>query len=138
LKPLLTSADKDVFQVKDIDELYDTPIMYTVPDTASMQVGNCTVLVSVYSPNQQLRAKEIATWMSNLLDAARQYLGGKLPADKYAFLFYFKDLKSKHFLLLSVRTPRSTIKKYNCRYYISRILSHHYSFNHCIKRSKGI
>jgi predicted metalloprotease with PDZ domain len=96
LKPLSTSADKDVFQVKDIDELYDTPIMYTVPDTASMQVGNCTVLVSVYSPNQQLRAKEIATWMSNLLDAARQYLGGKLPADKYAFLFYFKDLKSKH------------------------------------------
>ena len=96
LKPFSTSSSRDVFQVKDIDELYDSPIMYTVPDTASMQVGNCTVLVSVYSPNQQIRAKELASWLSDLLDAARQYLGGKLPADKYAFLLYFKDSKIKH------------------------------------------
>jgi hypothetical protein len=68
--------------------------MYTVPDTASVTVGNCKVLVSVYSPNQQVHAKQVAGWMSQLLDAARRYLGGRLPADNYAFLYYFKDPKN--------------------------------------------
>jgi predicted metalloprotease with PDZ domain len=96
LRPVSSTATNDVFELKGVDDLYDSPIMYTVPDTASVQVGNCQVLVSVYSPNQQIHASEIAAWLSDLLDAARQYLGGKLPTDKYAFLFYFKDAKSKH------------------------------------------
>ena len=96
LKPISSTDTKDVFEVKGVDDLYDSPIMYTIPDTASRQVGNCQVLVSVYSPNQQIHAKEIADWLNDLLDAARQYLGGKLPTDKYAFLFYFKDAKTKH------------------------------------------
>lgn len=96
LKPVSSTATKDVFEIRGLDDLYDSPIMYTIPDTASLQVGNCQVLVSVYSPNKQVHATEIANWISDLLDAARQYLGGKLPADKYAFLFYFKDSKTKH------------------------------------------
>jgi predicted metalloprotease with PDZ domain len=96
LKPVSSSSTNDVFEAAGVDALYDSPIMYTVPDTASVQVGNCAVLVSVYSPNKQLHAKQIAEWMSNLLDAARQYLGGKLPADKYAFIYYFRDPAIKH------------------------------------------
>jgi predicted metalloprotease with PDZ domain len=96
LKPINSTATNDVFEVNGVDNLYEMPIMYTVPDTASVQVGNCQVLVSVYSPNKQIAAKQITEWLGNLLDAARQYLGGKLPTDKYAFLFYFKDPKVKH------------------------------------------
>jgi predicted metalloprotease with PDZ domain len=96
LKPVSASPTSDVFEAPGVDALYDYPIMYSVPDTASVQVGNCSVLVSVYSPNKQVHAKEIAGWMSNLLDAARQYLGGKLPADKYAFIYYFRDPELKH------------------------------------------
>ncbi|MDB5246922.1 MAG: peptidase domain protein [Segetibacter sp.] len=95
----LTDTDdnslKDVFKVANVDELYDSPIMYTVPDTTTITVGNCRVLVSVYSPGKNIQSKQIAEWMTDLLEAARQYLGGKLPADKYAFLFYFKDPKVK-------------------------------------------
>jgi predicted metalloprotease with PDZ domain len=96
LKPVSSTPTNDVFELKGVDDLYDIPIMYTVPDTASVQVGNCQVLVSVYSPNKQIGAKQITEWLGSLLDAARQYLGGKLPTDKYAFLFYFKDPKVKH------------------------------------------
>lgn len=96
LEPISGNQTTDVFQVSNVDELYDYPIMYSKPDTASVQVGNCNVLVSVYSPNQQIHAKEIAGWMSDLLDAARQYLGGKLPANKYAFIYYFSDPETKH------------------------------------------
>jgi predicted metalloprotease with PDZ domain len=95
LKPVTTSATEDVFQTQNLDELYDSPIMYTKPDTATVQVGNTQVLVSVYSPTGKLRSKEIAGWMTELLDATKNYLGGKLPADRYAFLYYFHD-RSKH------------------------------------------
>jgi predicted metalloprotease with PDZ domain len=91
LKPASTAADEDIFEAANLDALYDYPVMYSNPDTASVQVGNCQVLVSVYSPNNKVHAKQIADWMNNLLDAARQYLGGKLPADRYAFIYYFKD-----------------------------------------------
>jgi predicted metalloprotease with PDZ domain len=95
LEPVSSSATKDVFRVSSIDDLYDYPVMYSVPDTATVQVGNCKVLVSVYSPNKKIVAREVAGWMSSLLDAARQYLGGKLPADKYAFIYYFRDPEIK-------------------------------------------
>jgi predicted metalloprotease with PDZ domain len=95
LKPASTTATQDVFQLKNLDELYDSPIMYTRPDTTTVQVGNAQVLVSVYSPNGKMKSKEIASWMSELLDATKNYLGGKLPVDRYAFLYYFHDA-TKH------------------------------------------
>lgn len=95
LSPILSTPTTDQFRTDDLDELYDSPIMYGNPDTASVKVGNCQVLVSVYAPDAQIQAKQIIGWMTGLLGAAKNYLGGKLPADKYAFLFYFrgKDLK---------------------------------------------
>jgi hypothetical protein len=63
--------------------------MYTKPDTTTVRVANTDVLISVYSPNGKLKSKEIASWMSELLEATKNYLGGKLPADRYAFLYYF-------------------------------------------------
>lgn len=91
LEPVSQTSTRDVFKVSNIDELYDAPIMYSVPDTTTIRVGNSKVLVSVYSPGDKITSKEIAGWMNDLLEAARLYLGGKLPADKYAFLYYFKD-----------------------------------------------
>jgi Predicted protease with the C-terminal PDZ domain len=92
-EPKESTQTRDVFEMKNVDELYDTPIMYGVPDTTMVQVGNCEVLVSVYSPNKVLNSKEIAGWLTDLLHGARKYLGGKLPADRYAFLYYFKDME---------------------------------------------
>ncbi|TCJ19661.1 peptidase M61 [Flaviaesturariibacter flavus] len=96
LTPVRSSVNEDAYSVPNLDELYNYPVMYTVPDTASVQVGNCTVLVSVYSPGKQVHASQIAGWMSDLLNAARQYLGGRLPADRYAFLYYFHERGAKH------------------------------------------
>jgi predicted metalloprotease with PDZ domain len=96
LKPVSSTATRDIFRTPNLDELYDAPIMYTRPDTATVQVGNAEVLVSVYSPNGILHAKEIAGWMSDLLTATKSYLGGKLPTDRYAFLYYFHGGADKH------------------------------------------
>jgi predicted metalloprotease with PDZ domain len=95
LSPISSTTTQDIFKTADLDALYDSPILYTVPDTTSVTVGNCKVLVSVYSPEKKLHSQEIAQWMSAVLNAASRYLGGKLPTDKYAFLYYFNDIKEK-------------------------------------------
>src|SRR5690606_32857841 len=94
--PVESTATRDIFHMENLDDLYDTPIMYGIPDTTTVQVGNCEVLVSVYSPNKQIHSREIADWLSGLLHGAQKYLGGKLPTDRYAFLYYFKDMQTKH------------------------------------------
>jgi predicted metalloprotease with PDZ domain len=81
----------DVFEVSNYDQLVDSPIMYNKPDTAIIRVANTEVLLGVYSPNKKIKAKEISGSIKDLLTAQMNYLGGKLPVDKYAFIFYFTD-----------------------------------------------
>lgn len=91
LSNLKINETKDIISVFNYNDLVDSPIMYTLPDTTSLQVANAQVLVSVYSPNKLVSSKFIANTLKELLDVQRNYLGGTLPVDKYAFLFYFTD-----------------------------------------------
>ncbi len=84
-------ASKDVISVFDYHDLVDSPIMYALPDTTTIMVANTKVLVATYSPNKKVSSKFIANTISEMLFAQRDYLGGELPVDKYAFLFYFID-----------------------------------------------
>jgi len=84
-------GNMDEFTVKNVDDLYDAPILYSVPDTATLKVGKTDVLISVYSPNQKIHASQIAEWMHDYLFATAHFLGGELPANRYAFLYYFHD-----------------------------------------------
>jgi predicted metalloprotease with PDZ domain len=79
----------DHFRTSRYDDLVDSPIMYCEPDTVVMNVGGATVLVSSYSPNSAVSAKQIGNTIEEILIAQKNYLGGTLPVDKYAFIFYF-------------------------------------------------
>ena len=81
----------DVFETKDYEELIDSPVMYSQPDTATIHLGNTQVLVGTYSPNKKITALQIAACIRNVLIAQEKFLGGKLPVKKYAFIFYFAD-----------------------------------------------
>jgi len=81
----------DVFATTNYDELVDSPIMYSIPDTTVINVAGTQVLVSSYSPNNIVSSKEIANTIEEVLMAQKEYLGGTLPVDKYAFIFYFTD-----------------------------------------------
>jgi len=85
---------KDLISVFNYHDLVDSPIMYTQPDTATIQIGKSQVLISVYSPNNVISSNFIARNLKELLFAQAEYLGGELPIDKYAFLFYFTDKPS--------------------------------------------
>ena len=81
----------DVYRTIDYDELIDSPLMYSKVDTAVIKVGNTEVLIGSYSPNNKISAKEIAQSIRTILMAQKEFLKGKLPVDKYAFIFYFTD-----------------------------------------------
>lgn len=81
----------DQFKVEDYDRLVDSPIMYSAPDTALIKVADTEVLIASYSPNKMVTAEEIAASIKEILQAQKEYLGGELPVNKYAFIFYFTD-----------------------------------------------
>ena len=87
------ASDKkiDTYVAEDYDQLIDSPIMYSEPDTAIIKVGKTEVLIGSYSPTKKITAKEIASSIREVLMAQKEYLGGELPVDKYAFIFYFTD-----------------------------------------------
>ncbi|MGZ8511599.1 MAG: M61 family metallopeptidase, partial [Chitinophagaceae bacterium] len=91
LKPVSSSSTSDLFHCTNADELYDSPLMFSLPDTTSIRVGNADVLVAVYSPKKMATAKFIAANLEKLLMATKDYLMGKLPVDKYAFIYYFNS-----------------------------------------------
>lgn len=81
----------DVYTATDYDQLVDSPLMYAEPDTAIIRVANTEVLIGSYSPTGKVTAREIAESIREVLMAQKEFLGGKLPVDKYAFIFYFTD-----------------------------------------------
>ena len=81
----------DVYRATDYDHLVDSPLMYAKPDTAIIHVANTEVLIGSYSPTNKVSAKQIAESIREVLMAQKEFLGGKLPVDKYAFIFYFTD-----------------------------------------------
>ncbi|UKJ06575.1 peptidase M61 [Solitalea lacus] len=91
LEVINSSDSSDLFKVKSVYDLYDSPIMYCKPDTASINLGQTKVLVSVYKPDGKKYAGMLASQMKQLLTATQNYLGGKLPIKKYAFLYNFSN-----------------------------------------------
>ena len=81
----------DVYTADDYDQLVDSPLMYAPADTAVIRVANTEVLIGSYSPTNKVTAKQIAASIREVLMAQKEFLGGDLPVDKYAFVFYFTD-----------------------------------------------
>ncbi len=89
-EPMADDARVDRYSVENYDRLIDSPLMYSRPDTAVIKIGTSEVLIGCYSPNAKVGAKEIANTIREVLNAQAKYLGGKLPVEKYAFIFYFE------------------------------------------------
>jgi predicted metalloprotease with PDZ domain len=89
--PVFSDETHDKFVTPDYYELVDMPIMYTIPDTTVLKIGETDVLVSVYSVNKVITSKMLTRDIKSLLEAQKNYLGGNLPVKKYAYLVYYSD-----------------------------------------------
>ncbi|MBB5637047.1 putative metalloprotease with PDZ domain [Pedobacter cryoconitis] len=82
----------DIVSAKDYRRLVDAPVLYCVPDTTWIKIGNTNVLVSFYSKEDQSYSKTLSAKIEKILINQQAYLGGKLPVNKYAFLIYHEKI----------------------------------------------
>ncbi|HWA06427.1 MAG TPA: peptidase M61 [Ignavibacteria bacterium] len=83
-----TNESTDIYTAKNYFQLHDNPILYCVPDTATMTVNNTKILVSIYSPNKKVNVEYLKEDTRKLFTAQGEYLGGSLPAKHYSVLVY--------------------------------------------------
>jgi predicted metalloprotease with PDZ domain len=93
LSDMTLGETRDTLRANDYHLLVDSPVMYSQPDTSTIMVAQTKVLIATYSPNKTITASFIANTLKELLAAQKAYLGGELPVNKYAFLFYFFDIR---------------------------------------------
>lgn len=96
LKKIESSTKSDVYLAKNYVELADSPIMYSLPDTASFYLANCKVNIALYSSKKvDYSAKDILDGMKKTLKAQKIFIGKeKMPVDEYSFIIYLSDSKT--------------------------------------------
>lgn len=94
LKKTNSTPTSDTFNATNFNFLADAPIMYCEPDTVTKTIAGADILVSVYSPNNRLKASDVMDNIDDLMEAQAKYLGGQLPVDRYAYLIYLFDGQS--------------------------------------------
>jgi len=88
MKRIGGDADTDIFETDSYNSLVDNPIMFAEPDTAIIKVGKAEVLIHTHSPTGKVQSKALVADIKPILEAQREYLGGTLPVDRYAFLIF--------------------------------------------------
>ncbi|KFF75640.1 hypothetical protein HX13_05950 [Chryseobacterium sp. P1-3] len=63
---------------KDYRQLVDSPVLYCIPDTTWLKVGNTEVLVSFYNKKERHYSKKIADEIQNILKKSAGLSGGKI------------------------------------------------------------
>ena len=79
-----------VFVASSYDQLVDSPILLGRLTRARLVVTGVPIDVYAYSATDKIKAGQLLTAMSGMLGAAGRFLG-KLPVDRYTFLYLFSD-----------------------------------------------
>lgn len=106
------TRNADTYEADSYMAIVDSPLLYSLPDTATIQLRDTKVLVAVYSSQGQVYASSIAKELATVLSATEKFLGGTLPVKKYSFLIY-----------LSAKTPPNGMQgalehSYSSMYYL--------------------
>ena len=89
INPIAMEDGYELYRMPSFNFVVDTPMMFCKPDNTILKVADTDVLVSVYSPSGNVTSSFLADNLKRLLEAQKNYMGGKLPVDKYAFVMYF-------------------------------------------------
>ncbi len=87
----LPNSKKDIYLAKRYFDIVDSPIMYSKPDTAYVNVEGIKVLLSVYSPTGVHSAKSIKPQIETMIAAQKRFLGKIDNTANYSILLYLAD-----------------------------------------------
>lgn len=82
----------DTFGARRYAEVTDNPIMYSEPDTASFQVNDMNITLSVYSPTGVYSAESLKGNIETMIKAQKEFLGKVDDTKQYTILLYLSTL----------------------------------------------
>jgi predicted metalloprotease with PDZ domain len=88
-----TALERDrggAYLAEDYDHLVDSPILLGRLSEARTRVTGVPVQIFTYSKTDRIKSAQLLGAMDEMLQAAGRFLG-KLPVDRYTFLFHFED-----------------------------------------------
>jgi len=88
-----TALERDrggAYLAEGYDHLVDSPILLGRLSEARTSVTGVPVRIFTYSKTDRIRSAQLLGAMDGMLQAAGRFLG-KLPVDRYTFLFHFED-----------------------------------------------
>jgi predicted metalloprotease with PDZ domain len=86
----LRSDGSGAYLAEDFDHLVDSPILLGRLTEARTRVTGVPVEIFTYSKTGKIEAAQLLGAMDDMLQAAGRFLG-KLPVDRYTFLYHFED-----------------------------------------------
>jgi predicted metalloprotease with PDZ domain len=86
----LTRTKSGEYVAATYDELVDSPILLGRLSEAHTTVTGVPVAIYTYSKTGQITSTQLLGAMNGMLQAAGRFLG-KLPVDRYTFLYHFED-----------------------------------------------
>jgi predicted metalloprotease with PDZ domain len=86
----LTRTRAGEYVAANYDELVDSPILLGRLSEAHTTVTGVPVAIYTYSKTGQITSTQLLGAMNGMLQAAGRFLG-KLPVDRYTFLYHFED-----------------------------------------------
>jgi predicted metalloprotease with PDZ domain len=78
------------YRADSYDHLVDSPILVGRLTEARLMVTGVPVEIYAYSKTGKIQAPQLLNAMDDMLEAAGRFLG-KLPVDRYTFLYHFED-----------------------------------------------
>jgi predicted metalloprotease with PDZ domain len=88
-----TALERDrggAYLAEDYDHLVDSPILLGRLSEARTRVTGVPVEIFTYSKTDKIKSAQLLGAMDDMLQAAGRFLG-KLPVDRYTFLYHFED-----------------------------------------------
>ena len=88
-----TALERDpggAYLAEDYDHLVDSPILLGRLSEAWTRVTGVPVRIFTYSKTDRIKSAQLLGAMDGMLQAAGRFLG-KLPVDRYTFLYHFED-----------------------------------------------
>lgn len=132
LKTLTSRDTSDTYIISSYAELADSPVMYSIPDTAVFTLAGAEIMIAVYSPNKIVRAEALRPAVYQMMSAAANYFKGDFPLEKYIFLihalpesFTFMSIGLEHSFSCVAAIPEMPVTKLST-YAMQHLLLHEF------------
>ncbi len=83
--------NKDSFKLNRYFEVIDNPIMYAEPNNVTFSINGMEISLSVYSPNNTVKATDLKGDIEKMMQAQKTFLGDVNATPKYSILLYLSD-----------------------------------------------